>query len=216
MIEWWGPIVWEAYGACEVQGAIASSAEWLCRPGTVGRAIEGAEIKILDDHGRELPPGEVGLVYMKHYTGERFGYHGDDAKTRAACRGDFVTAGDLGRVDRDGYLFVCGRRAELILSSGMNIYPAEIEQVLIEHRDVADCAVVGMEHELFGEVPRAVVQPTKGTDPGPKLTFELLRFLGARLAPMKVPHRIDYAAELPRDANGKLRRSLIEAARGER
>ncbi len=213
MIDWFGPIVWEAYGASEVQGTVTSSAEWLRYPGTVGKPIAGSKIKILDDAGRELPPGHVGQIYLTPFTGDRFGYHADDAKTRACRRGDYVTVGDLGYVNAEGYLFVCGRRSELIISSGMNIYPAEVERILIEHEDVADCAVVGMAHELFGEVPRAVVQPAAGVVPSSKLTFELLRFLGERLAPMKMPHRIDYANELPRDPNGKLLRRHLPPER---
>jgi long-chain acyl-CoA synthetase len=209
MIDWWGPIVWESYGASEVQGAITSSAEWLRYPGTVGRPIAGSQIKILDDDGREVPAGTVGLIYLTPYNGDRFEYHGDDAKTQACRRGEFVTVGDLGYVNDEGYLFICGRRSELIISSGMNIYPAEIEQVLIEHAGVADCAVVGMAHELFGEVPRAVVQPVNGCVPDAMLTLDLLRFLGERLAPMKLPRRIDYVCALPRDPNGKLLRTRL-------
>jgi long-chain acyl-CoA synthetase len=206
MIDWWGALVWESYGASEVQGTAASAAEWIRYPGTVGQPIAGSCLKVLDDAGDELPAGRVGNIYLTPFTGDRFEYLGDEAKTRACRRGDFVTVGDLGYVNGEGYLFVCGRRSELILCSGMNIYPAEIEQALVEHRDVADCAVVGMAHELFGEVPRAVVQPAPGVEPGSRLTFELLRFLGQRLAPMKLPHRIDYARELPRGPNGKLLR----------
>lgn len=211
MIDWWGPIIWESYGASEVQGVVASAAEWLRHPGTVGKPIAGSQLRILDDDGRELPAGTVGLIYLTPHTGDRFEYHGDDAKTRACRRGDFVTVGDLGYVNDEGYLFVCGRQSEMIISSGMNIYPAEIEQVLIEHADIADCAVVGMAHALFGQVPRAIVQPAAGVEPSSKLTFEILRFLGERLAPMKLPRRIDYAAVLPRDPNGKLLRRHLPA-----
>lgn len=209
MIDWWGPIIWEAYGASEAQGTIASSEEWLCRPGTVGKPIDGSRLAIVDDHGRELPAGEVGLIYMTPYTGEPFEYYGDEAKTRACRRDDFVCVGDLGYVDDEGYLFLCGRKAELIISSGMNIYPAEIEQALSEHPAVADCAVVAEPHELFGEVPRALVQPMPGTVPGTELTRELLRFLAERVAAMKLPRRIDYHTALPRDPNGKLLRGAL-------
>jgi long-chain acyl-CoA synthetase len=209
MIDWWGPIVWESYGSCEVQGAVTSSAEWLRHPGTVGRPIAGSQLKILDNDGREVPAGTVGLIYLTHYTGDSFEYHVDEPKTRNGRRGDFVTVGDLGYVNGEGYLFVCGRRSEIIISSGMNIYPAEIEQVLIEHASVADCAVVAMAHELFGEVPRAIVQPAAGLVPDASLTFEILRFLAKRLAPMKLPRRIDYATALPRDPNGKLLRRRL-------
>ncbi len=211
MIDWWGPIIWESYGASEVQGVVTSSEEWLRHPGTVGKPIAGSRLKILDDDGCELPPGDVGLIYLTPHTGDRFEYYGDDAKTRACRRGEFVTVGDLGYLNDEGYLFVCGRRSEMIISSGMNIYPAEIEQVLIEHAGVADCAVIGMADELFGEVPRAIVQPAAGIEPDSSLTFAILRFLGERLAPMKLPRRIDYTTILPRDPNGKLlRRRLSE------
>src|SRR5690606_742588 len=113
---------------------------------------------ILDEDGRELPPGSEGAVYIKPHTGDRFHYHGAAAETAACRRGDLVTVGDIGRLDEEGFLFLCDRRTDLILSSGMNVYPAEIEHALIEHPAVVDCGVVGMAHELFGEVPRAFVQ----------------------------------------------------------
>jgi long-chain acyl-CoA synthetase len=213
MIDWWGPIVWEAYGSTEVQGTIASSAEWLRFPGTVGRPIPGSAAKILDDEGREMPTGEIGHVYLKPHTGEPFEYVGDSAKTRACRRDGFVTVGDLGYLNESGYLFLCGRASELIISSGMNIYPAEIEQALLAHPAVVDCAVVGVGHEVLGQVPHAYVQPRAGTAFGSELTRDLLRHLAERLAPMKMPHRFHYAATLPRDPNGKLsRRDLASAS----
>jgi long-chain acyl-CoA synthetase len=213
MIDWWGPIIWEAYGSTEVQGTIASSAEWLRYPGTVGRPIPGSAVRILDDDGREVPIGQVGHVYLKPHTGERFEYAGDAAKTLACRRGDFVTVGDLGYVNEPGYLFLCGRASELIISSGMNIYPAEIEQALLTHPAVVDCAVVGVAHEVLGQVPHAYVQPNAGTASGPDLTRDLVRHLAERLAPMKMPHRFHYAATLPRDPNGKLARRDLASPR---
>lgn len=214
MLDWWGPIVWESYGAAEGQGAIVSPAEWLRFPGTVGRPIPGSAVKILDEHGAELPPRKVGLVYIKPHTGDRFEYKGDAEKTRAAYRGDFLTVGDLGYVDELGYLYICDRRADLIISSGMNIYPAEIEQALLAHPAVADCAVCGVPHELFGQVPKAVVQVSPGAVAGPPLTAELLDFLAGRLAAMKLPRRFEYTSELPREPTGKLqRRRLRETER---
>jgi long-chain acyl-CoA synthetase len=206
MLEWWGPIVWEAYGASEVQGCIVSPAEWLARPGTVGRPVAGSQIMILGRDGRELGPREIGAVYLTPHNGDRFEYLGDGAKTAACRRGDFVTVGDRGYVDEDGYLFLVGRDSELIISSGMNIYPAEIEQVLLEHPAVMDCAVVGAPHALCGEVPEAHVQLAQGVAGCVQLTDELLRFLAERLSPMKLPRRIEYDAVLPRDPNGKLLR----------
>jgi long-chain acyl-CoA synthetase len=212
MIDWWGPIIWEAYGSTEVQGTIASSAEWLRFPGTVGRPIPGSAVRILDHEGREMPVGQVGNVYLRPHTGERFEYVGDAAKTRACRRDGYVTVGDLGYVNESGYLFLCGRASELIISSGMNIYPAEIEQALLTHPAVADCAVVGVAHELLGQVPHAYVQPSTGTALSTELTRDLLRHLAERLAPMKMPHRFHYAATLPRDPTGKLSRRNLASS----
>jgi long-chain acyl-CoA synthetase len=213
MLAWWGPILWEAYGATEAQGTIASSEEWLRRPGTVGKAIAGSRIAILDHSDRELPPGEIGRVHIAPYTGEPFQYLGDEPKTRACARGDLVWVGDLGYVDPEGYLFLCGREMDLIISSGVNIYPAEIENALIAHPAVADCAVVGSADRLLGEIPRAIVQLVTDAVPSVELTRDLLSFLGTRLAAMKLPRRIEYRHRLPRDANGKLlRRALREEA----
>lgn len=213
MLAWWGPILWEAYGATEAQGTIVSSEEWLRRPGTVGKAIPGSRLAILDDGGRELPPGEIGLVYVAPYTGESFEYLDDEPKTRACVRGDLVWVGDRGFVDAEGYLFLCGRETDLIISSGVNIYPAEIENALIAHPAVVDCAVVGSDDRLLGQTARAIVQLRSDAVPSVELTRELLAFLGARVAAMKLPRRIEYRDRVPRDANGKLlRRALREEA----
>jgi long-chain acyl-CoA synthetase len=211
MLAWWGPILWEAYGATEAQGTIASSAEWLRRPGTVGRAIAGSRVAILDDSGRPLPPGEIGSVYVAPYTGETFEYLGDETKTHACVRGNLVCVGDRGRVDAEGYLFLCGRETDLIISSGVNIYPAEIENALIAHPAVVDCAVVGCPDQLLGQTPRAIVQLRGDAVPSSELTRDLLAFIGTRVAAMKLPRRIEYRDRVPRDANGKLlRRALRE------
>jgi long-chain acyl-CoA synthetase len=213
MLAWWGPVLWEAYGATEAQGTIASTEEWLQRPGTVGRAIAGSRIAILDASGCELPAGEIGSVYVAPYTGEKFEYLGDPLKTRACVRDDLVFVGDRGYVDAGGYLFLCGRDADLIISSGVNIYPAEIENALIAHPSVADCAVVGSADRLLGETPRAIVQLVGDTVPSDALTRDLLAFLSTRLSAMKLPRRIEYRHRVPRDANGKLlRRALREEA----
>ncbi len=214
MLDWWGPIIWESYGASEVQGCIASPAEWLERPGTVGRPIAGSKVKILDEHGHELPPGQIGSVYLTPHTGDRFEYLGDPQKTAACRRAEFVTVGDRGYVDEGGYLFLVGRDSELIISSGMNIYPAEIEHALLAHPAVTDCAVVGAPHALCGEVPEAHVQLAPGVTAGPQLTDELLRFLAERLSPMKLPRRIEYDAMLPRDPNGKLLKRRLQTGTG--
>ena len=216
MIDWWGPIVWEAYGAAEAQGTIVSTEDWLARPGTVGKPIPGSAIRILDDEGRELPPNREGAVYIKPHTGDRFHYRGAPAETDAAWRDGFATVGDIGRLDDDGFLFLCDRRTDLILTSGMNVYPAEIEHALVQHPAVVDCGVVGMPHELFGQVPKAFVQLAGRASPGPALAAELLAYLSERLSPMKLPRRIEFVDVLPRDPNGKLHRRRLRAPAEER
>lgn len=211
MLAWWGDVVYESYGACEAQGTLASPSDWRANEGTVGRPIPGTKLLIVGEDGRERPPGEVGTVYLTPYTGDSFEYLGDTAKTRACLRGAYVTVGDRGYVNEAGYLFLVGREAELIVSSGMNIYPAEIEQVLLAHEAVADCAVTAAPDALRGQVPVAYVELSAGRRPSREQSRELLAFLGARLAAMKLPRRIAYASALPRDPNGKLlRRRLPE------
>lgn len=213
MLEWWGPIIWEAYGAAEGQGTIVSAREWLERPGTVGRPIPGSAVCIRDAGGRDCAPGTVGRVYLKPHTGDLFAYKGDPYKTRASRDGELITVGDLGYLDEDGYLYLCDRESELILCAGMNIYPAEIESVLIEHPAVADCAVVGEVDPVFGHVPIAYVQAAAGFAPGGPLTLALLDHLRARLSSMKLPRRLRYVECMPRDPSGKLyRRRLARAS----
>jgi long-chain acyl-CoA synthetase len=211
MLEWWGPIIWESYGASEVQGTIASPAEWLAHPGTVGKPIVGTRLLIVDDEGRALPPGAVGTVYLTPHTGERFEYLNDPPRTAASRRGAFVTVGDRGYLDDEGFLYLVGRESELIICSGMNIYPAEIEQTLLAHPAVLDCVVTGSAHALLGEVPIAHVELVPGAQPGADLTAALLRFAAERLSAMKLPRRIEYRSALPRDPNGKLRRTSLSS-----
>ena len=204
IIDWWGPIIWEGYGAAEGQGTFVSSTEWLQRPGTVGRPIPGTVIKILDDQGNELRHGEVGTIYLSRYTGDRFEYRNDPEKTRAAYRGDVFTVGDVGYMDDAGYLYLCDRKVDMVICGGMNVYPAEIEQVLVQHPSVFDCAVFGIPDELMGEALRAVVQlmPTVVADN--MLTADIYSFMRKYLSAVKMPRQIDYTHELPRDPNGKL------------
>ncbi len=202
MIQWWGPIIWEGYGATEGQGTFVGSEEWLRFPGTVGRPIPGSEIRIMDDDGGTLPPGEVGSVYLTRFTQDRFEYRNDPEATRACHHGEFFTVGDLGYMNEEGYLFLCDRRTDLIISSGMNIYPAEIEQVLVEHPAVADCAVIRIPHELLGQVPNAVIEPALNVETHAALTADILLWLASRLSAAKLPHSIEYTNALPRDPNG--------------
>jgi long-chain acyl-CoA synthetase len=203
MLEWWGPVVIEYYAATEGGGTTIFADEWLRKPGSVGRPWPGSVVKILDEHGDEVPIGEPGLVYLRMGTSS-FEYHRDAEKTKAARAGDLFTLGDVGHVDEDGYLFLHDRKSDLIISGGVNIYPAEIEGQLGGHPKVADVAVFGIPHPDWGEEIKAVVQPAEGVEPGPELTEELLEFARGRLARFKLPRSIDYVEQLPRDPNGKL------------
>jgi long-chain acyl-CoA synthetase len=203
MLDWWGPCVYEYYAATEGGGTIASPQDWLARPGTVGTPWPLSEIMIVDDAGAPCPPGVPGTVYLKMGTSE-FEYKGDPAKTAAGRRDGYFTVGDIGYLDTDGYLFLCDRKADLIISGGANIYPAEIEAEIIMHPKVADVAVFGIPDEDWGEQVKAVVQPAAGTEGSAALAAEILAFLDGRLARMKWPRSIDFTAELPRDPTGKL------------
>ncbi len=210
MIEWWGEVIWESYGATEVQGTIANTRDWLRYPGTVGRPLPDSDVKILNDAGEELPPNEVGHIYMKPHTGDRFSYKGNPEATQQRYRGDYISAGDFGYVNEDGFLFLCDRSEDLIISSGMNIYPAEIEAALIQHPAVIDCAVIGVPHAVLGSVPKAFVQTGTGVVTGPALKADLLSFVAERIAAAKLPKRIEFVDTLPRDPNGKLFRRRLQ------
>ncbi|MFF9864951.1 acyl-CoA synthetase [Streptomyces sp. NPDC013953] len=203
MIEWWGTCVEEYYAASEGGGAFATAEDWLKKPGTVGRAWPISELAVLDDDGRPLPPGELGTVYMRMTTGG-FSYHKDEAKTRRNRIGDFFTVGDLGHLDEDGYLFLRDRRIDMIISGGVNIYPAEIEAALLTHPAVADAAVFGIPHPDWGEEIKAVVEPAEGHVPGAALASGILAHCAERLAGYKRPKSLDFIASMPRDPNGKL------------
>jgi long-chain acyl-CoA synthetase len=203
MLDWWGPVVIEYYAATEGGGTVISAADWLRKPGSVGLPWPGSIVKVLGQQGNELPPNEPGLVYMRMGTSS-FEYHKDAEKTRAARSGELFTLGDIGYLDEDGYLFLCDRKSDLIISGGVNIYPAEIENELACHPKVADVAVFGVPNDDWGEEIKAVVQPVDGVDGNAALTEELLAFAGGRLAKFKLPRTIEYRAELPRDPNGKL------------
>jgi long-chain acyl-CoA synthetase len=203
MIQWWGPVVTEYYAASEGGGTAITAPEWLARPGSVGRAWLGTEVRVLDEAGDDVPPGQPGLVYMRMGT-STFDYHQDEEKTLASRARGMFTVGDIGYLDDDGYLYLCDRKNDMIISGGVNIYPAEIESALSGHPAVADVAVFGIPHDEWGEEIKAVVQPVAEAEPGPALTADLLAYLGERVARFKLPRTIDYVSELPRDPNGKL------------
>jgi long-chain acyl-CoA synthetase len=203
MLDWWGPVVIEYYAASEGGGTAITAEEWLLKPGSVGKAWPGSEVRVLDALGVDLPVGQPGQVFMRMGT-STFEYHKDEAKTEKSRRRNMFTVGDIGYLDEDGYLFLCDRESDMIISGGVNVYPAEIENELSCHPAVADVAVFGIPHEDWGEEIKAVVQPVDGVAGGPSLTEELLTFLSGRLAKFKLPRTIDYTPELPRDPNGKL------------
>jgi long-chain acyl-CoA synthetase len=203
MIDWLGPVVVEYYAATEGGGTLITAPEWLRKPGSVGLPWRGSQVRVLDRAKREVAAGQQGLVYLQMGT-SHFAYHKDEEKTRAARAGDLFTVGDIGYLDEDGYLFLCDRSSDMIISGGVNIYPAEIESELSCHPAVADVAVFGIPHDDWGEEIKAVVEPAAGVQAGPALTEDLLAFLGGRVARFKLPRTIDYIAQLPRDPNGKL------------
>jgi long-chain acyl-CoA synthetase len=211
MLEWWGPRVYEYYAATEGGGTLATPQDWLARPGTVGAAWPVSEILVADDAGNRCPPGVPGTVYMKMGVTE-FAYKGDPAKTAAGRLRDFFTVGDIGFLDADGFLFLCDRKSDMIISGGSNIYPAEIEAEIIMHPKVDDVAVFGIPDEEWGEQVKAVVQPADGAAAGPELAAEILASLDGRLARMKWPKSVDFIDQMPRDPSGKLLKRRLRQA----
>jgi long-chain acyl-CoA synthetase len=208
MIEWWGPIVWEYYGGTEGNGlTMCNATEWMAHKGTVGKAVVG-KLKICDDTGEELPAGEPGTVYFAD--GRPFEYHNDPKKTAESRHPKgWTTLGDVGFVDADGFLHLTDRKAFMIISGGVNIYPQEAENLLINHPKVMDCAVFGVPNEDFGEEVKAVVQPRDMSDASPQLAEELIAYCKQHLAAIKCPRSIDFEAELPRHPTGKLYKRLL-------
>ena len=205
MIAWWGPILFEYYAATEGIGAtVITSAQWLAHRGSVGRAL-GCTLHIVDDDGRELPVGEAGRVFFESSAATPFAYYKDPEKTaRARDTHGWATVGDVGYLDADGYLYLTDRKDFMIISGGVNIYPQEIENLLVTHPRVADVAVFGVPNDEMGEEVKAVVQPVDPAAAGPALERELQDFSRQHLARYKCPRTIDFVAELPRAPTGKL------------
>ena len=208
MIDWWGPIIHEYYAGSEGNGYCGlSSEEWLANEGSVGRALFGV-VHIVGEDGEELPVGAEGVIYFSD--GLEFAYHNDPQKT-AESRNDkgWSTLGDIGYLNERGYLFLTDRKANMIISGGVNIYPQETENVLITHPKVLDAAVFGVPNPDFGEEVKAVVQPLDMADAGGQLEQELIAFCRQQLADIKCPRSVDFAAELPRHPTGKLYKRLL-------
>jgi long-chain acyl-CoA synthetase len=211
MIEWWGTILFEYYSGTEGAGSTTiTSDEWLAHPGSVGRASVGIP-HICDDEGRELPIGERGLVYFERDS-PAFSYHNDAVKTQASRHPhhpNWAAVGDVGYMDADGYLYLTDRKAFMIISGGVNVYPQAIEDALIMHPLVADVAVFGVPHEELGEAVKAVIEPRPGVEPSDKLAEELIAFARERMARYMVPRSIDFIAEMPRLPTGKLYKRIL-------
>lgn len=213
MINWWGPIIFEYYAGSEGNGmTMIGSADWMTHRGSVGRAILGT-IHICDEDDEELPAGEEGTVFFE--SPYPFQYHKDPSKTKEATHPKgWTTLGDIGRLDEEGFLYLTDRRSNMIISGGVNIYPQEIENLLVTHDKVMDAAVIGAPCPEMGEKVVAVVQPVSMEDAGEALEAELTEYLSGELARLKMPRLFDFRAELPREANGKLyKRKLKEEYR---
>jgi long-chain acyl-CoA synthetase len=210
-IEWLGPVVYEYYSGTEGSGVtFISPAEWLAHPGSVGKAVIGVP-HICDERGGEVPAGEPGTVYFEQPSAP-FSYHGDERKThdsRHPEHGNWTTIGDVGYLDGDGYLYLTDRRSFMIISGGVNIYPAEIENCLVLHEKVADVADFGLPDPEMGELVQAVVQPAPGVAPDEALAQELRAYVREHLAGYKVPRRVGFRDELPRMETGKLAKYLL-------
>ena len=202
MIDWWGPVINESYASSEAGFiTLLSSEESRTHPGSAGRPLAGADVRIMDDDGRVLPPFEPGLIYCRQSAYPDFTYINRDADRQAIDRDGLVAVGDVGYFDRDGYLYICDRKSDMVISGGVNIYPAEIEAVLITMPEVADCAVFGIPDTEFGEALAAHVQPHGGA----RIEREAVRaFLKARIADFKVPRVIEFSDALPREESGKI------------
>ena len=211
MISWWGPILYEYYAGTEFNGmTIINSEEWLDHKGSVGRPLFG-ELQILDDEGNELPAGEAGGIYFGGETATTFQYHNDPEKTKGAIsKQGYSTLGDIGYVDEEGFLYLTDRKAFMIISGGVNIYPKETEDALIMHPKVADVAVFGVPNPEMGEEVKAVVQPANMDDAGPDLEAELIAYCKEKISSVKCPKTVDFEKELPRHPTGKLYKRLLK------
>ena len=210
IIEWFGPIVFEYYAATEGGGCFIDSKEWLLKPGSVGKANEGVEVKILDEEDQQVKEGMEGTIYFKAPETGRFEYYKAKEKTSGAYRGDYFTMGDIGYRDSDGYYFLTGRSADTIISGGTNIYPQEIDDVLLAHQSVAEVCCIGVPNEEWGEEVKAVINLESGSDED-VVRKELVKLAEEKLSGFKKPKTYEFwTEELPRLPTGKIQRNLVK------
>ena len=212
MIDWWGPVINEYYGSTEGSiVAMTTAQEWLDKPGTVGKPSPTVEIRVVDEKGQDVPQGESGEIYVRNLMGTDFEYHKEPEKTQAAHLAPGVfTFGDIGYFDEDGYLYLSDRKIDMIISGGVNIYPAEIEGVLATHPAVQDVAVFGIPNDEFGEEVKAAVTLREGHSAGDPMSDDLAQFCRSHLAGYKTPKSFDYIDEMPRHETGKLYKRLLK------
>jgi long-chain acyl-CoA synthetase len=209
MMDWLGPIVHEYYAATEGVGTSVDAATWLKRPGTVGKPNPPEQVVVGDERATPLAPGTIGLLWLRATAGNPFRYFKDERKTADVYRGEYFTLGDMGYLDDEGYLFLTDRSANLVISGGVNIYPAEVDAVLLDHPAVADVATIGVPNDEWGEEVKAVVEVQQGVLPTQALAGELMDFCRARLAHYKCPRSVDFVETLPRADNGKVYKRLL-------
>jgi len=210
MLGWWGEVIHEYYAGTEGNGFVyCSPADWLAHKGSVGKPLN-CTVHIVDDDGNEVPVGEEGAIYFEGAGVQSFEYHNDPEKTAASHMGNWSTLGDIGKLDEDGFLYLTDRKANMIISGGVNIYPQETENVLTVHPKVQDVAVFGVPNPDFGEEVKAVVQPVEPASAGEALERELIAYCREHLADVKCPRSIDFREELPRHPTGKLYKRLLK------
>jgi len=210
MIDWFGPVLVEYYAATEGGGGfLIGSEEWLTKPGSVGKPGPEFDNKIVDDEGKMVAQGDIGTIYMRAPDEGRFIYYKDKEKTESSYAGDYFTLGDMGYFDEDGYLFLTGRTAELIISGGVNIYPQEIDSQVMQHEAVLDVCTIGVPSDEWGEEVKSVIQLNQEFTASVALENELIEFARARLPAFKCPRSVDFIVDLPRLPTGKIQRRIV-------
>ncbi|MET0147023.1 MAG: AMP-binding protein [Ilumatobacteraceae bacterium] len=209
MMDWLGPVIYETYGGTEAAATIAKPKRWLEKPGTVGKPIHGVRVRILDDDGNDVPVGTQGTVHIESTRHPDAVYFKDPEKTKNTFKEGGVTLGDVGYLDEDGFLFLCDRKIDMVISGGVNIYPAEVEAALLTHPAVADAVVLGAPDPEWGERVHAVVEPTAGSVADDALAAELIAHCQARIARFKCPRTVEFVGELPRLPNGKVEKRRL-------